>query len=580
MGGLVPGSADPRSRPAAHGPGERRPDHVLPGRAGRRAAAVGTVEPAHPPPRRAARSRAVPAFRAGRRHGGAAGPRPRPRPTGCSGWRSAWACSSRRGEATSSSPSRSTRPSGTWLRPATARRSRVCASSGPTSTGWATTTERRRRPRGIAELTRPMAARSHRPARHWAAAAGAAAPRQAHRSTRTSSWAPCWSIPGSTGARSTTWRRSPSSLGAFDRMHVVRALVAAAMVERFGPGCRVPLVEHAESLVLAVYRRERVLAEDPEATGRAGRRLAGHARQGPPGSPDRPRTTWRRDPTTPAGRLTTLAALAAGVPDRFRVDPASYGMVVQPHGADLDLQRHLCRARPHGEPVPPRRPAPGRRRHRPAADPHPALYGPGVRLLEDRGLPQPEHQRPPPILDEWLDPTGWRGLRLAHDAATDTVSIVDAAGAPVKVLALGAQLPSSSRTRSGWPPGCVRRAGWCSTSPGTLHRQRRHPSQVRAGPTTTVGYPRLRVGRVVVSRRRWYPGADFPARRRIGRRGRVPAGPDPVAGPPRRTGRGDAEVAVRRSHGVGQPGRRRVPGAVLRPAAPARSRSTSTSPAP
>ena len=45
-------------------------------------------------------------------------------------------------------------------------------------------------------------------------------------------------------------------LGAFDRMHVVRALVAGAMVERFGPGCRVPLAEHAEALVKMVYRAD------------------------------------------------------------------------------------------------------------------------------------------------------------------------------------------------------------------------------------------------------------------------------------------------------------------------------------
>ncbi|MDQ1429395.1 MAG: hypothetical protein QOK39_2871, partial [Acidimicrobiaceae bacterium] len=54
-------------------------------------------------------------------------------------------------------------------------------------------------------------------------------------------------------------------LGAFDRMHVVRALVAGAVVERFGPGCRVPLVEHAESLVQMVYRAEATFAARPDA---------------------------------------------------------------------------------------------------------------------------------------------------------------------------------------------------------------------------------------------------------------------------------------------------------------------------
>jgi hypothetical protein len=41
---------------------------------------------------------------------------------------------------------------------------------------------------------------------------------------------------------------------------------------------------------------------------------------------------------------------------------------------------------------------------------------------------------------------------------------------------------------------------------------RHRPRPGAGGPEATIGYPRARVGRVILSRRRWYPGADFPLR--------------------------------------------------------------------
>jgi hypothetical protein len=296
-------------------------------------------------------------------------------------------------------------------------------------------------------------------------------------------------------------------LWAFDRMHVVRALLAAEIVERFGPGCRIPLARHAETLVRAVYRRERLLSERPDQpVGPADGSLAMLTKvrreamtalhTGLTGTDD---VSW-----SPAD----LRGLVAAVPERFRVDPSSYGVVVQPLGPELVfndtyaghgpmVSRFLHADRLRG----------GTSIARLRARLH-ALYGPGVRLLEDRGCHALSINAHPPILDEAVDVEGWKGLRLAHDVDTDAVSIVDGTGVPVKLLALGAQLPELFA----YP---VRLATWlCSSGRvaldivGTFHHQHNPADR----PAATVAYPRLRVGHVVVSRRRWYPGADFPNR--------------------------------------------------------------------
>ena len=295
-------------------------------------------------------------------------------------------------------------------------------------------------------------------------------------------------------------------LWAFDRMHVVRALVTAAMVERFGAGCQVPLVEQAEALVRAAYQAEGLLAGQPDAPvgpadgsllilSKVKREALSALGQGLDGPED---VRW-----APAD----LRALVEGVPERFRLDPASYGVVVQPDGHELVLNDTYAG---HGPMVSRFLHADGRRggsgiaRLRRRIE---SLYGPGWRLLEDRGTYGVSINAHPPVLSQSLDPEGWRRLRLAHDAATDTVSVIAADGAPVKVLALGAQLPELL-------PYPVRLATWlCSSGrvvldvAGTRHRERRAAS----GPTPTTSYARLRVGDVIVSRRRWYPGSDFPA---------------------------------------------------------------------
>ena len=292
-------------------------------------------------------------------------------------------------------------------------------------------------------------------------------------------------------------------LSAFDRMHVVRALLAATLVARFGPGCGVPLVTHGEELVRAVYRSERQFLEQPDAdVGPADgslRMLAklrqeavdaiGHGLLSSPSA----EIHWSPE---------ELGELVASVPDRFRSDPVSYGLVVQPDGGDLIVNdayaghgpmvsRFLAGDQARGGD------AIARLRSR-----LPAFYGPGVRLVEDRGTYGRSINAHPAVLDVGADPQCWSRLRLHHNIATDTVEIVDDDGSPVKVLALGAQLPELL-------PYPVRLATWlCSSGrvlldlPGRLGRP--------ADGDETVAYPRIRVGRVIISRRRWYLGADFP----------------------------------------------------------------------
>jgi Lantibiotic dehydratase, N terminus len=307
----------------------------------------------------------------------------------------------------------------------------------------------------------------------------------------------------------------------FDRMHVVRALVAAALVERFGPGCRVPLVEHAPWLVRAVYRAEAVLAEQPDAPlGPADGSLAMLAKirhealaallpAGLPGDqPD------RSGPDEVCWSPADVTDLVAGVPERFRLDPASYGLVVQAHRGDLIVNDTYAGHGPmmsrflHADRL---RGGDSIARLRSRLE---ALYGPGFRLLEDGGSHSLSINAHPRILAEALAPEGWQALRLVHDVATDAVTIVDAEGTPVKVLALGAELPELF-------PYPVRLATWlCSSGRVVLDvaaRLHRIPEGARSPgsgpPPTTVTCPRLRVGRVVLSRRRWYLGRDFPARR-------------------------------------------------------------------
>ncbi len=183
-------------------------------------------------------------------------------------------------------------------------------------------------------------------------------------------------------------------LAAFDRMHVVRALLAAEVESRFGAGCRVPLVAHAEALVRAVYRTERTLARDPAAAlGPSDGSLAMLAKiqrealtalHRSLGGPDEAR--WSPE---------DARALVADIPDRFRaaarlLRPGRAAGGTRPRG-----QRRLRRPWAHGEPVLAGQPPTGRRRRGPAGQPA-GLAVRSRRSGRGRRLAQPGHQRPPP----------------------------------------------------------------------------------------------------------------------------------------------------------------------------------------
>lgn len=303
-------------------------------------------------------------------------------------------------------------------------------------------------------------------------------------------------------------------LCAFDRTHVVRAALAEALVHRFGPGCQIPLVANAEALVRSVYRAERLFDEAPDAlVGPSDGSLAVLAKV---------RAAARRaleDRLVAGGdgvcwRPDEVMDLVGDLPERFRQDPASYGLVVQPAGRDLVVNDTYAGHGPmvsrflHADAV---RGGDAITRLRHGLR---ALYGPDTHLLEDLGGHGLSINAHPRILDvapaggeassTGVDAERWMRLQLRHDADSDTVTIVDR-DRPVVVLALGAQLPE-------FLPYPVRLASWLSSSGRVLLDI---PAQVRrpAGGVATVGFPRLRVGRVILARRRWYLGEDFPARR-------------------------------------------------------------------
>ncbi|RJK98194.1 lantibiotic dehydratase [Vallicoccus soli] len=302
-------------------------------------------------------------------------------------------------------------------------------------------------------------------------------------------------------------------LSVYDWLHDVRALMAAAFVERFGAGAVVPLAEHAPYLVGEVSRRALVMDE----AFRTGGRPAG---VGPAdGSLEALWAVRRHVEDAVHAHLGKAAAagdaevvlpaqdvreLVAGVPERFRRDPLLYGVLVQPWQGRLVLNDGLPG---HGMLV-------GRfleADHRLGGDAVPRLaarlqevYGAGgARVVEDlglHGLNVNVHRR---VLPDGLRPDDWYALRLRHDPATDALAVEDAEGRTLRVLPLGAGHPGlfppplsvatglviSGRLYGGLASSWLRTTGW----------------DARA--TTTC--PRLSVGDVVVGRRRWWGGDEL-----------------------------------------------------------------------
>jgi hypothetical protein len=297
----------------------------------------------------------------------------------------------------------------------------------------------------------------------------------------------------------------------FDRHNEIRAMLSRAFVDRFGPGARVSLVEHAEELVELVRRRElRLDAHTAREWGPADGSLGELLRQ-------RTRAvsavTGRiRDA---AGRAELdlnpdwLAGLADRLPERFQPHAASYGLLVQPVAGRLVL--NACYTG-HGQIstrfLGAQADLGGDAAHRLTARIR-QLYGePGARLVEDHGLHRSNINHRVRLLEDTIAGDEWLGVQLVHDPATDALAVLDRAGTPLRVMGLGMkwiELQPAALTLAVW----LHDTGRVAFDPvGRVHQGR---TGWTAQTDPTVSYPRLTAGQVVLQRRRWYPGSDLPS---------------------------------------------------------------------
>ena len=298
----------------------------------------------------------------------------------------------------------------------------------------------------------------------------------------------------------------------FERHHELRALACTAFVERFGSGASVPLVDHAADLVSATLDREtRLTADAPAGLGPSDgslKRLL-DARQAAV------RTIAERLTRHTAGEPLAeelalepglLAELAAALPERFKRSPAAYGLLVQPTDGKLVFTgcypghgllgtRFLGMDRDLG----------GRAAESVSRRCAALFSADGAEVREDRGLHGGNINHRIPLLDSAITPEEWTGLRLKHDPERDELTILDADGVPVRPVALGMSWLELL-------PVPVRLAMWLAdTSRIMAEAFGWERGYERQGSDQTTSTPRLTVGQVVLQRRRWYPGDDFPA---------------------------------------------------------------------
>lgn len=300
----------------------------------------------------------------------------------------------------------------------------------------------------------------------------------------------------------------------FDRHHELRALLCTLFVDRFGSGASVSLVDHATDLVAGVLSREgeldRGTAEDfgpPDgslaqllklrqtAVRTVAERIARHAAHGP----------GAEELILQSG---LLAELAAALPERFSRSAASYGLLVQPVGGRLVLNgcyaghgllgtRFLGADRDLG----------GRAAESVARRAEALYSADGARPCEDRGLHGVNINHRIPLLEREITPEEWIGVRLAHDPARDEVILLDPDGVQVRPVSLGMRWLELL-------PAPLRLAMWLAETSRVMVEsfgwEQAPPPNGRV-PEHTTSTPRLMVGQVVLQRRRWYPGADFPS---------------------------------------------------------------------
>lgn len=289
-------------------------------------------------------------------------------------------------------------------------------------------------------------------------------------------------------------------LTVFDPLHDFRALLTAAFVDRFGAGAAVPLTANAKALTAEVYRRSRLLAEETAAElgpadgslaalHAARRRLSGLVLKECAGQPG-PEVV-----IPPAD----LAAAIEDLPVRFRATPQSYGVLVQPWQGRLILNDALAgHGILFGRFLGADRELGGHAAERLARRVLARYGADGVRVAEDRGLHRLNVNARPPALDDRLAPDDWFGLRLWHDADADQLWVLDADGRRTRVLSFGTGHPEL------YPPP-MRVANWLVSCARLLIPFGDDLYRAAVGDAgRTWSCPRLRVGSVIVSRRRWY----------------------------------------------------------------------------
>jgi hypothetical protein len=224
--------------------------------------------------------------------------------------------------------------------------------------------------------------------------------------------------------------------------------------------------------------------------------------------------------------------LADAVPGRFRADPLLYGVLVQPCGGRLVFNDGLpghgmlfgrflaADARLGGD-----------ARERLASRLLDRFGGDGARVVEDLGLHGLNVNAHTPVLPDGLTPDDWYRLRLVHDPATDALRVTDADGRHLRVLPLGAGHPGLFPPPLSVATGLTISGRLYSGLVGTWHAASGWDG---AG---TRACPRVRVGDVVLARRRWFGGAEFA---------------DAVAAGPGEGDRLRALSAWRARHGVGE----------------------------
>lgn len=291
------------------------------------------------------------------------------------------------------------------------------------------------------------------------------------------------------------------ALSVYDRLHDFRALLTAAFVEQFGAGASVHLTSNAKSLMTTVYRRFPSLTESTANEVGPGdgslaklfdlrRRLSELVRA------EYARHVGDPEIDVPAA---DLAAVVADLPARFRANPLSYGVLVQPWQDNLVFNDALAgHGILFGRFLGADRRLGGRAGER-LAERVLARYGAdGVRVVEDRGLHRLNVNARPPVLDDRLSPDDWYNLRLGHDADTDRLWIFDPDGRRTRVLTFGTGHPElypPPLRIATWLEGCARVP---VPFPDEFYRT------AGTGRERTWSCPRLRAGSVILSRRRWY----------------------------------------------------------------------------